>query len=155
MDDIGRRGEDRAREESMVPYCGPDEIEASLAWTMTDRGGLSGRLTLRNVGNRACRVGGKPEITPLAVNGAPLPTQHIITLEKRVPSWTIIGPGESAAAGVWWSGWCGAPASGEVRVAWEQGEATVTADGPHQPQCLGSEAPTNTSSSWFNRIPEA
>ena len=104
MDEVAGPIEGAIREESTVPWCALEELEASVTWAMTDQGGLGGHLTLRNVGTRTCRVGGKPEITPLDVNGEPLPTKHIVSLELRVPSWAAIGPRETAAARVWWSG---------------------------------------------------
>jgi hypothetical protein len=73
----------------------------------------------------------------------------VVTLEFHPPGYVDIGPGEEAIAPVAWSGWNGEVASGEVRVQWPGGQATVTVEGPRQPTTSGPA--TNLWSSWFKR----
>lgn len=117
MDSEGTRGiKSRLGAESALPYCTDEEVTVTLEWEMTERGSLSGRVLVEDTGTRACRIGGKPTITP----------------------------DERAAAEVGWSGWCGEPASGQVRVKWQFAEGTVRVDGPIQRRCSREEHPTNT-----------
>ena len=142
----------RVRDEAAIPYCSADDVDVALEWQMDDHGGLRGRVLITNTGTRACRVGGKPGLSPLGMNGDALPAQHIVSTELRMPSWALLAPGQQAAAGVSWSGWCGDPASGRVRVRWQDGEATVTVNGPPQPRCPYGGQPTNLSSTWFTPV---
>lgn len=120
---------------------------------MADDGSLRGHVTVRNIGAAACRVGGKPVVTPLGRDGTPLPARTIVTMEARVPSWVVLQPGAGAEAGVGWSGWCGDPASGRARLQWEHGEVTVAVDGPAQPRCPDGGQPLNLWASWFVLVP--
>lgn len=121
---------------------------------MSDDGSLRGDLTVRNRGTVVCRVGGKPALTPLGVDGRPLPAQTVVTMEMRMPGWVVLQPGARAASRVGWSGWCGDPASGRAHVRWEQGEATIMVDGPPQPRCPDGGQPVNLWSSWFRVVDE-
>lgn len=112
---------------------------------------LAGEVVAENITGRACRMEGKPALTPLGLDGQPLPTQHIISLELRVPSYVVLQPGQRAAARVRWGGWCGEPCSGRVRVRWEGGSAVVDVQGPRQPACP-EEGGGNLTSSWFELL---
>lgn len=139
----------RVESESALPYCSPDDLDVVLCWQAADDGSLRGTLAVTNTGPTACRVGGKPVVTPLGLDGTPLPAQTVVTMEQRVPSWVVVPPGAEAAAAVGWGGWCGDAASGRARVRWEQGEATVTIAGPAQPHCPAEGHPVSLWSSWF------
>ncbi len=102
-------------------------------------------------GRRACRLAGKPEVTPLAGDGTPLPAQTVVTLEWRSPGYVLLRPGQRAAARVGWSSWCGRQAGGRARVRWDSGEAAAEVHGPAQPECSPG-APGNLVSSWFELI---
>lgn len=138
------------QDEPPAPPCRSDDVVLSLRW---ERSGdaLTGEVVAENVAGHSCRLGGKPTLTPLRQDGEPLPTQHTITLEARVPSFVVLQPGQRARARVSWGGWCGDHASGRVRVAWEGGSAVVDAQGPPQPECPGGGS-LNTSSSWFDLL---
>ncbi len=126
----------------------PDEVAFTLTW-LPDGDALKGELEARNVGERRVRLSGKPGLTPLGVDGQPLDTVAIITLELAVPGYVELDPGESATARVGWAGWDGLTAGGAVRVDWPGGQADVATLGPRQP--AGNGPPTNLWSSWFVR----
>lgn len=126
----------------------PDEVSFTLTW-LPDGEALTGELEARNVGERRVRLTGKPGLTPLDVDGQPLDTVAIITLELVVPGYIELGPGESATARIGWAGWDGLTAGGAVRVEWPGGHADVSTLGPQQP--AGNGPPTNLWSSWFVR----
>lgn len=131
-----------------APEAQPDEIAFTLTWA-PDGDALTGELKARNVGDRRVRLSGKPALTPLDVDGQPLETESIITLEMKLPGYVDLDPGESATARVGWAGWDGADAGGVVRVEWPGGQADVPAEGPRQPAASGPA--TNLFSSWFTR----
>lgn len=134
--------------ENEVPEASPGDIAFSLTW-LPDGDALSGELEARNVGNRRVRLSGKPTLTPLDVDGQPLDTVSIATLELVLPGYVELDPGESATARVGWAGWDGLPAGPRVRIGWPGGHADVATQGPRQP--AGSGPATNLWSSWFVR----
>lgn len=138
------------QDEPPVPLCRSDDVVVSLRW---ERSGdaLVGEVIAENVVGHACRLGGKPTLTPLRQDGEPLPTQHIVTLEARVPSFVVLQPGQRATARVSWGGWCGDPASGRVVIGWEGGSAVADVQGPRQPGCPEGGG-ANLSSSWFDLL---
>jgi Protein of unknown function (DUF4232) len=129
------------------PECEPEDLEFALTWTPAGRG-LTGRLQARNVGQRACRLSGKPVLVPLAPDGTELAAQTVITLELRAPGYVLLGPGDSAVADVGWAGWNGPPASGRMLVRWPGGQQDFRTAGPPQPEPAPDGA-TNLWSSWF------
>ena len=131
-----------------LPECAPEDLAVEVWWEQ-DGGGLRGHVIVENIGNRACVLPGKPGVTPLGLDGAPLPTQTLITLEMLHPGYVILQPGQRAAARVRWSSWCGPPASDRAQVNWGDGTAIADVHGPVQPQCSPGE-PDNLTSSWFN-----
>ena len=80
-----------------VPEAGPDDIAFRLTW-LPDGDTLKGELEARNVGERRVRLTGKPQLTPLDIDGRPLDTAAIITLELMLPGFVELDPGESATA---------------------------------------------------------
>jgi hypothetical protein len=53
------------------PECGTEDVEFTLSWG--DAGGaLQGDLVAENVGGRACRLSGKPDVIPIGADGLPL-----------------------------------------------------------------------------------
>jgi hypothetical protein len=129
------------------PEGGPDDFAMALHWKR-DGTTLRGELVVKNVGAKTCRISGKPSIHPLDRHRKPLPVQNIVTLELRMPGYAVLGPGERAVAEARWAGWCGSPPSRHVRVEWPGGSLVVKAEGPHHPDCGGSESLT---SSWWTR----
>src|SRR5690349_1477223 len=101
--------------ENEAPEAGPDDLAFSLTW-LPDGDTLTGELQARNVGNRRVRLSGKPILTPLDVDGQPLDTDTIQTLELVMPGYAELGPGETATARVGWAGWDGPAAGPAVRV---------------------------------------
>jgi hypothetical protein len=89
-----------------VPPCGPDGLTVVVKWER-DGAGLRGQVIAENVGGRAFRLAGKPEVTPLRSDGSPLPARTITTREWKSPGYVILPPGERAAAQVAWTSWCG------------------------------------------------
>jgi hypothetical protein len=134
--------------ESEAPEASPDEVAFTLTW-LPDGDALKGELQARNVSERRVRLTGKPSLTPLGLDGQPLDTVAIISLELMVPGYVELDPGESATARIGWAGWDGLAAGGVVRVEWPGGAAEVSTVGPRQP--AGSGPPTNLWSSWFVR----
>ena len=137
-------------DDSSVPLCGSDDLTVRLHWQEGENHSLRGEVLAENVGPRACRLGMKPGVRPLASDGKPLAAECIQTLEMVYPSHVLLQPGEQARASVAWSGWCGEPASGQTVVSWDGGSALVQAQGPRQPGC-DEERPQNLSSDWFRK----
>ena len=131
-----------------LPECGPDDLDVSAAWDLID-GALRGQIVVQNIGNRTCRLSGKPTLIPLGLDGQPVPARFIISLELRVPP-VVLPLGARAAAALGWSGWCGNPASGDARISCGSETKIVSVSGPRQPECPENGGPTNLSSSWFN-----
>jgi hypothetical protein len=132
---------------SAQPVCEPGDLAVTVRW-VSDGGGLRGQVIAENVGGRACRLPGKPTVTPVGQDGAPLPVQTVITLEWIQPGYVTLQPGQRAAAPVYWNSWCGERASDRARVGWGDHSATARVDGPLQPECIPGK-PGNLSSSWF------
>jgi len=132
-----------------MPACGPDDLSVTVRWER-DGGGLRGQVIAENTGERACRLPGKPGVTPLGVDGKPLPVETVITLEWVSPGYVALEPGQRAAAPVAWDGWDGLAASAQAQVTWPGGAAMAAVEGPAQPAATG--APSNISSSWFRLL---
>jgi len=143
QDTAGRPGRDE------MPACGPDDLSVTVRWERHGTG-LRGQVIAENTGDRACRLPGKPGVTPLGRDGQPLPVETLITLEWLSPGYVTLEPGERAAAAVAWDGWGGQAASSRAQVTWEGGAATAAVEGPPQPDATG--APGNISSSWFRPL---
>lgn len=134
----------------MIPdECQPEDLEFALTWTPAD-GGLTGQLEARNVGQRACRLSGKPTLVPIGLDGAELDARTVVTLEFRDPGYVLLEPGDSAVADVGWAGWDGEPASGRLVVGWPGGRREIAVSGPPHPES-SADRPTNLWSSWFTR----
>ena len=132
-----------------MPACGPDDLTVTVRWER-DGGGLRGQVIAENTGGRACRLPGKPGVTPLGLDGKPLPVETIVTMEWLSPGYVALEPGQLAAAPVAWGGWDGLAASSLAQVTWEGGTATAVVEGPPQPAATGSLG--NISSSWFRLL---
>lgn len=135
---------------STLPLCGSEDVAVTVNWTQ-DGTGLRGQVIARNVSARACRLAGKPGVTPLGLDGAPLPAQTVVTLEMIMPGYVVLQPGQRAAARVGWREWCGQPASDRARVSWNGGAAVADVHGPVQPGCSQGQS-GNLSSGWFRLI---
>ena len=133
-----------------APLCEAADLAVAVHWER-DGTGLRGRVVAENVGGRACRLAGKPAITPLAADGTPLPAQTVITLEWRSPGYVLLAPGQRAAARVGWPSWCGQQAASRAQVNWDSGETVAEVHGPAQPDCSPGQ-PDNLVSSWFQLI---
>jgi Domain of unknown function (DUF4232) len=133
-----------------APLCEAADLAVVVRW-QREGTGLRGQVVAENVGGRACRLPGKPEVTPLAGDGTPLPAQTVITMEWRSPGYVLLQPGQRAAAPVGWSSWCGRRAGGRAQVGWGSGSAVAEVHGPTQPECSPG-APDNLVSSWFQLI---
>lgn len=136
--------------EAEVPDCGPDDLSVTVRWEHDGGGGLRGQVIAENTGQRACRLPGKPGVTPLGLDGKPLPVETIVTMERLSPGYVALEPGQRAAAPVAWDGWDGLAASSLAEVTWAGGGATAVVEGPAQPAATGS--PCNISSSWFRLL---
>ncbi len=135
---------------AQAPLCEAADLAVVVRWAR-DGTGLRGQVLAESVGGRVCRLAGKPEVTPLAGDGTPLPAQTVVTLEWRSPGYVLLRPGQRAAARVGWSSWCGRQAGGRAQVRWDGGEAVAEVHGPAQPECSPGE-PDNLVSSWFELI---
>lgn len=146
---VGGTGADvpGGREPAGVPLCEAADLAVAVHWER-DGTGLRGQVVAENVGGRACRLAGKPGVTPLAPDGTELPAQTVVTLEWRSPGYVLLQPGQLATARVGWSNWCGRQAGGQARVDWGSGQAVADVHGPAQPECSAGE-PDNLVSSWF------
>jgi hypothetical protein len=146
----GDAGDREDESPSEQPLCGPEDLTVTVSWHR-DGTGLRGQVIAENAGSRACRLAGKPGITPLGLDGAPLSAETIITMEMIHPGYVILQPGQRAAAPAGWSNWCGQQASARARVDWQGGTAVADVRGPVQPGCSPGR-PGNLSSSWFHLI---
>lgn len=135
------------RDDDALPLCGPEELAVTVRWEH-DGAGLRGQVIAENTGSRACRLPGKPAVTPLGLDGSPLPAETVITLELIHPGYVVLRPGQRAAALVGWRNWCGQAASARARVSWQGGTAIADVQGPVQPRCSGPGA-DNLTSGWF------
>lgn len=128
--------------------CTPAEVDVALTWQEHGEG-LTGSVTVRNTGPRACRVSGKPAVIPLAGDGSPLDVRTIITLELKIPDFVVAEPGRAVHAPVSWGAWDGPPAGDRAVVTWgaERQRTEVPVAGPRQPR--SRSGPTNLSSGWF------
>jgi hypothetical protein len=135
---------------SGLPLCGSQDLTVAVHWER-DGTGLRGQIIARNVSARACRLAGKPTITPLGLDGVPLPAETLVTLEWLEPGYVVLQPGQRAAAPVTWREWCGKPASERARVSWNDGTTVTQVSGPAQPGCSQGTA-DNLTSSWFRLI---
>ena len=133
------------------PECEPRDAEVSVHWDAMD-GALTGRVEVLNIGMGACRLSGKPVLSPLGQDHAPLPTDFIVTLEAALPGFVVLQPGMRASARVTWAAWDGAPASSQAIVSWAGGAKEVTVTGPMQPESRGAGGARNLSSSWFELV---
>ncbi|WP_442875880.1 DUF4232 domain-containing protein [Amycolatopsis sp. NBC_01488] len=123
----------RWQEGARVPPCGSGDLAVSVRWFRAAGGGLCGEVVAENVSGRVCRLGRKPGLQPLGLDGQPLGVGQWVTLELRIPPFVILEPGQLASASISWSGWSGRSASGRIVVSWEGGSATVDAAGPIEP----------------------
>jgi hypothetical protein len=135
---------------SALPLCGSQDLAMAMHWER-DGTGLRGQVIARNAGARACRLAGKPTITPLGLDGAPLPAETVVTLELLEPGYVVLQPGQRAAAPATWREWCGQPAAERARVSWNGGTTVAEVSGPTQPGCSQGSG-DNLSSSWFQLI---
>jgi hypothetical protein len=139
--------------EDDLPLCQPDDVSVEVQWNQ-DNSGLRGQVVARNSGQRACRLAGKPSVTPLAADGTPLPVPTTITLEFVSPGYAVLQPGDVARARISWNSWCGQPASDRALVDWNSGSATVPVQGPVQPPC-DPDRRAQVTSYWFFVEPPA
>lgn len=133
-----------------VPPCTGADVVVRVVWERAGRG-LRGEVVVRNVGDHACRLGGKPAVSPLAADGTRLATQTAVTLELRGSGYVVVQPGQRARAAVGWSNWCGPDPSDRALVTWWDGSAVAEVEGPLRPGC-DSRRPTNLTSSWFDLL---
>ena len=145
----GAAGQPGREDRCEVPSCGPGDLSVTVRWE-PDGEGLRGQVIAENTGGRACRLPGKPGVTPLGLDGEPLPVDTVVTLEWVSPGYVALEPGQRAVAPVAWGGWDGLAASSLARVTWDGGAATAAVEGPAQPAATG--APRNISSSWFRLL---
>src|SRR5712671_2841545 len=82
---------------SALPLCGSQDLTVAVHWEQ-DGTALRGQVIARNVSARACRLAGKPTITPLGLDAAPLPAETLVTLEWIEPGYVVLQPGQRAAA---------------------------------------------------------
>jgi hypothetical protein len=143
----------KTRRAAEPPRCGPDDLAMAVIWERHGDGdGLRGQVIAENVGNRACRLSGKPTVTPLEPDGTPLGVRNVVTLELLDPGHVDLQPGDRAAARVLWSSWCGRPASDQARVEWDGGSVVTSVRGPVQPGCVPGHG-DNLSPWWFLPLP--
>ncbi len=133
-----------------LPWCGPGDVSVTVRWE-PDGDGLRGQVIAGNIGSRACRMPGKPEVTPLGLDGRPLGVEGVQTLELEFPGYVVLEPGQQAAALVFWSGWNGPKASSRAQVTWDDGSAIAQVQGPVQP--VSSQPRGQITSSWFRLLP--
>ncbi|HEY2552865.1 MAG TPA: DUF4232 domain-containing protein [Streptosporangiaceae bacterium] len=139
-----------ARRDEEAPPCGLDDVAVVVRWER-DGTGLRGQVIAENRGSRACKIAGKPTVTPLRADGSPLPADTVITLEMMTPGYVVLQPGERAASRLTWASWCGDQASGRARVEWTGGWALAEVAGPVQPECVPDRRGFLTSY-WFSLI---
>jgi len=135
------------RDGDAVPLCGSDDLVVTVSW---ERNGpaLRGQVIAENVSGRACRLANKPGVTPLRLDGTPLPVDTTVTLEFMEPGYVMLQPGNRAAARVSWTSWCGQQASDQARVDWPGGSTMAKVQGPVQPECFQGRS-DNLTSYWF------
>lgn len=127
----------------------PVDLDLVLVWSSDEHGGLTGELRARNVSDGPVRLGGKPGLQVLGVDGKPLDVRCILTAEIRRPGYVDLYPGEEAVSPVLWAGWDGGSVSGEVVVRLPGGSSRVRCSGPRQPTAVGPAM--NLSASWWKR----
>ncbi len=132
-----------------APEAQVGDVRLALSWRLVD-GGLRGELEAVNVRDHRVRLSGKPDLTPVGIDGSPLAVETVVTMEFRHPGYVELGPGRRAIAPVTWAGWDGPPSSGRVIVRWDGGRVEVDASGPRQPANSGPA--TNLSTSWFSLL---
>jgi Domain of unknown function (DUF4232) len=137
-------------DQAAVPVCGSADLGVALHWE-PDGSGLRGQVVAENVGNRACRLPGKPTVAPLGLDGEPLPAKTVVTLEMMEPGYVVLAPGGRAAARARWPNWCGRPASDRALVKWDGGSVIARVHGPVQPACDPGR-PGDLTSSWSGLI---
>jgi uncharacterized protein DUF4232 len=128
------------------PEAQVGEVEFQLIWKAAGDG-LEGTLEAVNVCSHSIRLTGKPGLKPVGMDGQPLDTVTVVSLELLLPGYVVLEPGEKAIAAVGWAGWDGPPASGTVVVSWDDRRTEVQSSGPSQPKSHGPA--TNLWSSWF------
>jgi hypothetical protein len=136
-----------------LPLCGPDDLAVVVEWEQ-DGSGLRGQVIAENVGGRACRLPGKPTVTPVAPDGTPLDVRNVVSLELLSPGYVDLQPGDRAAARVRWSSWCGPRPADRARVEWDGSSVVAPVRGPRQPECV-PDWPDNLNPWWFLPIPPA
>jgi Protein of unknown function (DUF4232) len=130
-----------------IPLCGSDEVVVTVHWQQAGPG-LRGQVIAENVGSRACRLDGKPTVTPLATDGTLLPVRNVVTLEFVEPGYAVLLPGQHAAARLSWPSWCGQQASDRARVDWPGASVVASVHGPRQPDCDPDRA-SDIAPYWF------
>lgn len=78
--------------QAAVPVCETADLAVTLHWE-PDGSGLRGQVVAENVGNRACRLPGKPTVAPLGLDGEPPPAKTVVTLEMMEPGYVVLSPG--------------------------------------------------------------
>jgi Protein of unknown function (DUF4232) len=67
-----------------VPLCSSDDVSVTLHWESTSRG-LDGHVVVTNTSGHACRLDGKPWVTPNDPDGRPMAVPGWRTEEFLVP----------------------------------------------------------------------
>jgi hypothetical protein len=127
-----------------------ESLTVELSWSADANGGLTGCITARNIGDDVVRVAGKPGVRPLGVDGTPLGTECVVTMEWRPPGYVDLPSGGVARAPVGWAGWNGPAASGRVEVTMADSTYVIDAEGPASPASRGPS--TNLWSNWFELV---
>jgi hypothetical protein len=137
-------------DDDTAPPCTRDDVVVRVVWERDGRG-LRGEVVVENTGDHACRLGGKPSVSPLAADGSAMATQTATTLELQGKGYVVIEPGQRATARLSWSNWCGGAPTARALVAWWDGSAVARVEGPLRPGC-DTRRPTGLSSSWFDVV---
>ena len=69
-----------------VPPCAGEDVVVRVIWER-EGGGLRGEVVVHNVGDHACRLGGKPSVSPLAADGTAIAAQS----PTRIGTSTLFG----------------------------------------------------------------